>query len=378
MSRTVVLVGGGHAHALTLRAWARDPLQGIHLVLLSPARHAPYSGMLPGHVAGHYAWGDIHVDLAALADAVGAELILDTATGLDLAAGRVARAGGPELAFELCSLDTGSTSAPPPVPGSEAHLYAVKPIDRFLAGWNAFLERVDGGEAAPSAAVLGGGVGGVELAMAMAHRLGAGARIHLVERGPEVARELSSTARRRLGAALARQGVVARTRAEAAALGPDGVHLEGGETLPAGFVTAAVGARPAPWLAASGLAVTADGFVEVDARLRSVSHPQVFAVGDVAHLRANPRPKAGVFAVRQGPVLHRALRAALADEAAPIYTPQADYLRLISLGAKRALATKYGLVAGGTGPLGALLWRVKDRIDRGFMAELDVAGCKAD
>jgi selenide,water dikinase len=378
VSRTVVLVGGGHAHALTLRAWARDPRQGVRLVLLSPARHAPYSGMLPGHVAGHYAWRDIHVDLAALADAAGAELILDAATGLDLAAGRVVRAAGPDLAFELCSLDTGSTSAPPPLPGSEAHLYAVKPIDRFLAGWNAFSERVDGGEAAPSAAVLGGGVGGVELAMAMAHRLGAGARVHLVERGPEVARELTSGARRRLAAALARQGVVVRTGAEAAALGPDGVHLEGGETLPAGLVTAAVGARPAPWLAASGLAVTTDGFVEVDAQLRSVSHPQVFAVGDVAHLRANPRPKAGVFAVRQGPVLHRALRAALDGEAPPIYTPQADYLRLISLGAKRALATKYELVAGGTGPVGALLWRVKDRIDRGFMADLDVDGCKTD
>ncbi|MFP4126825.1 MAG: FAD-dependent oxidoreductase, partial [Alphaproteobacteria bacterium] len=147
-----------------------------------------------------------------------------------------------------------------------------------------------------------------------------------------------------------------------------------GETLPAGFVTAAVGARPAPWLAESGLAVTDEGFVEVDAQLRSVSDPRVFAVGDVAHMTASPRPKAGVFAVRQGPVLDAVLRATLAGEPLPAYAPQGDYLRLISLGAKRALALKYGLVAGGTGPLGAILWRLKDRIDRRFMAALEVAG----
>ncbi|MFP4270953.1 MAG: FAD-dependent oxidoreductase, partial [Alphaproteobacteria bacterium] len=172
----------------------------------------------------------------------------------------------------------------------------------------------------------------------------------------------------------AARGVAVRSETEAAAFSHDGVHTAAGETLPAGFVTAAVGARPAPWLAESGLAVTDEGFVEVDAQLRSVSDPRVFAVGDVAHMTASPRPKAGVFAVRQGPVLDAVLRATLAGEPLPAYAPQGDYLRLISLGAKRALALKYGLVAGGTGPLGAILWRLKDRIDRRFMAALEVAG----
>jgi selenide,water dikinase len=373
----VVLVGGGHAHALSLRAWARDPAPGVRLVVLSPARHAPYSGMLPGYVAGHYAWADFHVDLAPLAAAAGAELVLDRAVGLDLAAGRIARAGGPALDFELCSLDTGSTSEPPPLPGHAAHLHPVKPIDRFLDAWHRFLDRVAAGEVAPRAAVLGGGVGGGELALAMAHRLEAAASeagVTLIERGPEIAAELPVAARRRLRRALAERGVVVRTGTEATAFAADGVATTAGDTVPAGFVTAAVGARPAPWLAASGLAVTADGFVKVDAQLRSVSDARVFAVGDVAHLTANPRPKAGVFAVRQGPVLHAALRAALADATPPSYTPQRDYLRLISLGAKRALALKYGVVAGGTGPLGALLWRLKDRIDRRFMADLDLTG----
>ena len=373
----VVLVGGGHAHALTLRAWARDPVAGARLTVLSPDRHAPYSGMLPGYVAGHYAWRDFHVDLAPLAAAAGAELVLDRAVGLDLAAGRVLRAGGPALDFELCSLDTGSTSEPPPLPGREAHLHPVKPIDRFLEAWHGFLDRVAAGAVAPRAAVLGGGVGGGELALAMAHRLEAAASdagVTLIERGCEIAAELPAAARRRLRRALDERGVVVRTATEATGFAADGVHTTAGDTVPAGFVTAAVGARPAPWLAASGLAVTEGGFVKVDAQLRAVGDPRIFAVGDVAHLTASPRPKAGVFAVRQGPVLHAALRAALAGAAPPTYEPQSDYLRLISLGAKRALALKYGVVAGGSGPLGAILWRLKDRIDRRFMAELEVAG----
>ncbi len=372
--RTLVLVGGGHAHALTLRAWARAPVADVRLVVLSPHRHTPYSGMLPGHIAGHYGWKDFHVDLAPLADAAGAELILDRACGLDLAAGRIRRAGGPALDFDLCSLDTGSTSEPPPLPGHEAHLHPVKPLDPFLGGWHGFLDHVAAGEAAPRAAVLGGGVGGSELALAMAYRLGPDAAVSLIERGPAPAGELPQRARRRLRAALAELGVAVHTETEATGFSGDGVHTAAGATIAAGFVTAAVGARPAPWLAASGLAVTDDGFVKVDAHLRSSSHPEVFAVGDVAHMTASPRPKAGVFAVRQGPVLDAVLRASLAGAALPAYEPQADYLRLISLGAKRALALKHGLVAGGSGPLGALLWRLKDRIDRRFMAELDLAG----
>jgi selenide,water dikinase len=207
--------------------------------------------------------------------------------------------------------------------------------------------------------------------MAMTHRLGREARVTLVERGPDIARELPSNARSRLRRALDAQGVSVRTDTEATAVDAGGVRTRGNGRIEAAFVTAAVGARPAPWLAESGLAVTPAGFVEVDAHLRARRHGHVFAAGDVAHL-ADPRPKAGVFAVRQGPVLHAALTATLAGRELPTYAPQADYLRLISLGARRALAVKYGRAVGGTGPLGALLWRLKDRIDRKFMATVDV------
>ncbi len=322
--------------------------------------------MLPGHLAGHYGWADFHVDLEALARAAGAEFVLDRGAGLDLGAGRALLDGGKALPFDLLSLDIGSTSEPPALPGAE-HLRPVKPMDAFLDAWNGFLADPD----AASVAVLGGGVGGVELALAMAHRLrGRGeARVTLVEREAEIARELAPGARRRLEAALRRAAVVVRTGAAATAVTEAGVELAG-ECIAAGLVVAATGARAAPWLGESGLALSDAGFVRVGADLRALGAPRVFAVGDIAHLEHAPRPKAGVFAVRQGSVLHEALLAALDGRPLPTYHPQADYLRLVALGGRRALATKHGWTIGGDGPVGALLWRLKDRIDRDFMAKL--------
>ncbi len=362
--RRVVLVGGGHAHALVLRAWALKPRSDVRLTLISPARHTPYSGMLPGHLAGHYGWSEFHIDLATLARAAGAELILDLCIGLDLQHRRVLLANQPAVAFDLVALDTGSTSA---LRGAGDRLHPVKPVAPFLDAWNAFLQA--GPPPASNVVVLGGGVGGVELALAMAHRLGSRSAVTLVERGDNITRDLPSEARARLRRTLNRRGISLRTGAEVTGFDGEAVWL-GAACVPSDFTVAAVGATPASWLKETALALTADGFVRVGSDLRAINDRCVFAVGDVAHLDPSPRPKAGVFAVRQGSILDRALRAALDGRPGPTYRPQRDYLRLVSLGDRRALAVRSGLVVGGSGPVGSAVWSLKDRIDRSFMAKL--------
>lgn len=360
-TRDLILVGGGHAHALVLRAWAMRPLPGARLTLIDPAPAAPYTGMLPGLVAGHYAPDAIGIDLVRLARAAGARLIAGRAEGIDLAARNVAVAGRPPLAFDVLSLDIGITSGLPEVPGFARHGLAAKPMADFARALEAHLAR----RGAPQVAVIGAGLAGVELALALDHRLRdrPDRQIKLIDGAAEPLAGLPRALRRTLAAEMARRGI-AHVPGRPARIEAGAVVLADGQRLPAALCVAAAGARPQPWLEGTGLHLT-DGFVTVGATLESVSHPGVFAAGDCAHVAPSPRPKAGVYAVRQAPVLHANLRAALMERPPRRWRAQRDHLRLVALGDRRALAEKWGLRL----PLPApLAWRLKDRIDRRFMA----------
>lgn len=348
----VVLIGGGHAHALLARDWAMRPLPGVRLTLINPAPVAPYTGMLPGLIAGHYRRDEILIDLVRLARAAGARLILDRVVGIDRAARRVLLAEGPPLAYDLASVDIG-ISSDLPLPGFAAHAHAAKPLGTYAAEWEAFAA---GAAADARVVVIGAGVGGVELALASAHRL-PGARVTLIDRG-EPLKNLGPASR----AALMRRlkGIEILQGAPAEAL-PGAVRLEDGRVIASDFTLTVAGGRPQAWLADTGLALH-EGFVAVGETLQS-SDPDIFAVGDCAHLTHAPRPKAGVYAVRAAPVLGANLRALLTGERLRAFHPQRDYLKLVSLGGQEALADKWGMRAGGR-----LLWRWKDRIDRRFMA----------
>jgi len=359
--RDLVLVGGGHAHALVLRMWGMAPLPGVRVTLVNPGPVAPYTGMLPGHIAGHYVRDDLMIDLVRLARFAGARLLFDRAVGLDAATGVVLLAERGPLRFDTCSLDVGVGSGAA-VAGLEAHAVMAKPLGDYADRWRAF---VAGAPARPRVVILGAGVGGVELALASAHRLRAAGTqpdVTLVERGPQALPHLGPGARAALLDALGVARVTLLTGAEAARVTADAVHLSDGRVLRSDFTLSVAGARPQGWLAATDLALT-EGFVTVSATLQT-SAPSVFAAGDCAHLSHAPRPKAGVYAVRAAPVLLHNLRAHLTGGSLRPYWPQRDYLKLVSLGDRRALADKFGLRAGGR-----WLWHLKDRIDRRFMAK---------
>ena len=358
----VVLIGGGHSHALFLRMWAMNPLPGVRLTLINPEPTAPYTGMLPGHIAGHYTRDALMIDLVRLARFAGARIILDRATGIDRAARRIHLGQRPPLAYDLASVDIGIGSGLPDVPGFADHAVAAKPLGPYADRWHAFVARA---LPQPRLVIIGAGVGGVELALASAHRLRAtGARpdITLLERSDQPLPQLAPGTRRRLLRHLAQQGVTLRTRATPARIAADHVLLSDGTRLASDFTLSVAGARPQGWLADTGLALH-DGFLVVSPTLQT-SDPLIFAAGDCAHMPFAPRPKAGVFAVRQAPVLLHNIRAALTQGRLRPYRPQRDYLKLISLGGQSALADKFGLRGGG-----AWLWRLKDRIDRRFMAK---------
>ncbi|NUB44689.1 selenide, water dikinase SelD [Fertoebacter nigrum] len=363
LTRDLVMIGGGHAHALMLRMWGMNPLPGVRVTVINPGPVAPYTGMLPGHVAGHYSRDELMIDLVRLARHAGARVILGRAVGIDRADRRVLLAGGDAVAYDIASLDVGITSDLPDVPGFADHAVAAKPLGGYAARWQEFVAQA---RPAPRVVIIGAGVAGVELALASAHRLqsgGAAPDVTVLERSAQPLPGLGRGARAALLARVQALGVRIVTGAQVARITASGVILADGRELPSDFTLGAAGAQPQGWLATTRLDLT-NGFVAVGPTLQS-SDPAIFAVGDCAHMAHAPRPKAGVFAVRQAPVLLHNLRVALSESGRMRpYHPQRDYLKLVSTGGKAAVADKFGLRLEG-----AWLWRWKDRIDRRFMAK---------
>lgn len=357
----ILLVGGGHAHVEVVRRLGAAPPAGARLTLMSREAVALYSGMLPGHVAGRYQIEEIGIDLDRLCAATGTAFVRATVTGLDPAAQIVRTDDGGTHRFDLLSLAVGSA---PRLPRPDAGGLPVKPIDRFLTGLDGLSARFPSPGGRARIAVVGAGPAGVEIACALARRF-AGTRpameIVLVTASPEILPDRSPRARRLVAAALRRHGI-AVVPSFTVADHRDGCLVDAaGRAVPVDEVVWATPSTAPGWLATTGLLLDDDGFVRVDAALRSLSHPAVFAAGDVA---APPggAPKAGVFAVREGPVLAENLRRAVAGRPFRRYLPQRRWLALISTADGEAVADKYGLSVGGR-----WVWRWKDWSDRRFL-----------
>lgn len=360
--KTIALVGGGHAHVHVLKRFGEKPLPGARLVLVGDAVETPYSGMLPGLIAGHYAHEEAHIDLRPLAAFAGAELVHARAAGLDLKRRQVILDEGRPLDFDLLSIDIGST-ARFTVPGAAEHATPVRPVRRFLTR----LEDVtrEAGERPLEIVVAGGGAGGVELLLSMRHRLSATPHAHrytLVTAETLLAGH-NARASRILRRILRERGVRVMEQTAVAEVEAGLLRTGDGEALSFDELLWTTGPGPHPWLAGTGLKLD-DGFVAVETSLRSLSHPFVFAAGDTATVVEAPRPKAGVFAVRQGPPLAANLRRVARGHRPKPYRPQREFLSLISTGDEYAVASRGPFAAEGH-----WIWRWKDRIDRRWMRQ---------
>lgn len=363
--KRLVLVGGGHAHIEVLRDLARNPDGAVHAILVTPFPRMIYSAMLPGHIAGHYALEECAIDLAVLAKAARAELRLTRASLVSPDIRKVALADGQVVEYDVLSIDTGPQPVLGDAKGVEQHAYVVRPLERLLQGWNDIYARAARGRI-NAITIVGGGAAGIELALAMNHRLRSTLepphpKVRLISDAAGIG--LPGGARRRLQRRLRREHIDSHVGSGVAEVGPGFVRLKSGNE----FVTEATfwvtGAGAQPWIGESGLATDETGFLRVNEFLQSTSHANVFGAGDCVTNPQQPRPRAGVFAVRAAPILAANLRAAMNGAPLRRFAPPRRFLALIGTGDRHAVGIWNGLAWQGR-----WVWRWKERIDRRFVA----------
>jgi selenide,water dikinase len=351
------------------------PLAGVRISLVSSEGATAYSGMIPGRIAGHYTFDEAHIDLRKICRFANASFIHAAVTGLDLQNRRILFPDRPPLGFDIVSINTGSTPRMRNIPGATDHALPVKPLGNFLRGWESIVQGLSSQSASPTRIVIvGGGAGGVELVLTLQHSLRhltndgsetrACAEFHLVTDSASVLPTHNRRVQGIFTRLLARRGIRVHLDHRVVAVKPGLLDCAAGGSIPYDRLIWTTDAEAPEWIHAAGLQTDPGGFLAVHATLQSISHPFVFGAGDVAAVLDQPRPKSGVFAVRQGPPLARNLRRALAGESLKPFIPQRRFLSLISTGDKYAIASR-----GPWAVEGAWVWRWKNGIDRRWMRQ---------
>ncbi len=370
--KDLVLIGGGHSHLSVLKHFAMHPVPGLRLTLITRDLHTPYSGMLPGYIAGHYDYDEAHIDLRPLAQFAQARIYHGEVNDIDLDKNLIHCLGRPPIAYDYVSINIGSKPGTLHIPGAEKYTFPVKPIDQFLTQWNALINRVMNAKDDFHLAIVGGGAGGVEMALATQFRLHqklsqlnkdkAYLKIDLYCDSEHILPTHNKQVRKRFMRFLKLRNIQIHSNHRIEEIQQVQLINDLGEEFQADAVLWVTNASAPTWLSQTGLAVDKQGFITVNDCLQSTSHKNVFAAGDIAAVLNHPREKSGVFAVRQGPPLAQNLARAVQNIKLKKFTPQKKFLGLISTGDKYAIASR-----GNWSLEGAWLWKVKDWIDRRFM-----------
>ncbi|MFK7823206.1 MAG: selenide, water dikinase SelD [Oligoflexales bacterium] len=369
--KDIFLAGGGHAHALVIKKYAMNPWPGVRLNLISDCYQTPYSGMLPGLVAGDYHFDEAHIDLARLCQWSQVRFFHGKIKDIDFSLQTVISDEHPPLHWDIISINTGSTPSLPEAPGFKEFSTPIKPITHFLSRLKSFIKQLQSNTLPdPSVFILGAGVAGIEIAFSLRARFSKlspkqKVKIQIIHSKNQVLPELSGSARKLMEKELAKSDIVITYNTKVEHLTADSITLQGHANFPCQLCIVCSHAQAPHWPSKSGLKVDENGFILVNQNLQSISHPAVFAAGDIAQVSGQPLPRAGVYAVRQAEPLATNLLRAISHQSLIKFKPQKSFLKLIGTGNGKALAAKGAVHFYGKTP-----WKLKRSIDQKFMQKL--------
>ena len=374
----LVLLGGGHANIQVLKMMAMNPIGGLRITLISDQTHSPYSGMVPGYLAGYYSYEDCHFDLRRICEELGQRFIKAKIIGVDTQRKKIRLENRADISYDCASINVGIE--PKPIENSSQEpalrLIPLKPISRFIAHWDRLISELKAyqGDAPLQLAVVGAGASGVEISIILKMLIDQNkwnAQVCLIHRHEFLVSAKDRRAQRRLSKTLEESGIKVLQNTEVLEAHENGLALKddrGGLYIKEFYRALIATQASAPtWFKSSGLPVDQDGFVKVTGKLLIENEDALFAAGDCIHFSPSPLKKAGVYAVRQGRVLEHNIRAFFTGKSSlRTFHPKKHVLSLITIGDRKALVHQDGpSILRWMWP--SLLWQVKDGIDRRFM-----------
>jgi len=342
-----------------------QPIPDVQLTVVSPYSRATYSGMLPGTLAGLYAPEEMEIDLRRFVPACGARLIVAAVTGFDPERREIRFADRPPLYFDVASIGIGSVPAGGEVWREHPQVLSIKPMATFRRRLRERLQEAGALNRPAEIVVVGAGAAGTEVSLcleAMLRREGIAACIHLVDAHAEILAGYSAGTIRRVRATMARRGINIHTGLRAESFEAGQLRFAGGKSLAADVVIWATKAAPPAVLEQFQLPKAPDGFLAARKTLQTTADYPVFVVGDTATFEDQPIPKAGVYAVREGPILWENLRRYFSGQPLKEYRPQAKFLSLLADGEGGAFLEWRGFSTHSR-----WAWKLKDSIDQKFM-----------
>ena len=371
---TIVLLGAGHTNAHVLRMWKMKPIENAQLVCVSNHPIATYSGMMPGVLAGQYSVPEMEIDLVRFCASAGVRLVLGNVTGIDREQRELQFADRPPLAYEYLSVGVGSR---PTIKGVEvkddSKLVAVKPMQTFLERLQAHLRTTAKSPTKPRIAIVGGGIGSIEIAFCLHRRIkdnpeslglsaGQQVEITLLTGAKRVGAGLIDSTQDRVKAAFDLHGLKQQTGSRVKTIDGQQLQLANGTSHDFDLIIWATSAVAPELLSVFDLDVDDRGFLKTRPTLQTISDDNIFVVGDSGTMVDFDLPKAGVFAVRQGPVLWDNLQRAVWNRKLTSYQPQRSFLKLINTADGKTIAER-----GNRSFYAGWCWYLKNRIDKKFM-----------